>query len=253
MPEQESGHVTIGQSKIRFSILRSKRRRRSIGLLVGREGDIQILAPARAGFAAIERLLHSHTDWINRKINRANRHRALNPPPGFEAGQTISYRGERFTLRIAENSDEPYGCMINGTEIFVNLHNAGASPEEQREEIQLEMMLWYKKQAKIIFEERVVFWSGLTRLKPRRVIVSNARRQWGSCSAGNDVRLNWRLIMASRDILDYVIIHELCHIPHKDHSRRFWRLVENYIPNCKTLRKQLHALDPGFGFSQTGE
>ncbi|MGE3623788.1 MAG: M48 family metallopeptidase, partial [Bdellovibrionales bacterium] len=105
--------------------------------------------------------------------------------------------------------------------------------------------LWYKKEARRVFTERTEFWSQITGLRPRSLTVGNPQRQWGSCSAANDIRLNWRLILAAPALLDYVIVHELCHIPHKNHSSRFWALVESFLPGCKALRRELHALDAG--------
>src|ERR1700678_2875084 len=103
MPHPESGHVQIGQSKIPYSIRRSKRRRRIIGLLVGREGELRIFAPARIGLAAIESLIRRQTAWIGRRLDSLNRHRELHPPPSFAAGENIPFRGETLTLRITEN------------------------------------------------------------------------------------------------------------------------------------------------------
>jgi predicted metal-dependent hydrolase len=299
MRERESGHVFIGQAKIPYSIRRSVRRRRSIGLLVGHGGEIRILAPARAGLAAIERLILRQSNWIGKRLENVNRRRELYPMLRPEPGGHVPYRGENLVLRVTEHGDQPQGCAVEGGDLVVNLPKTeprssalagevrrgvlstntknsasgdnltpdpalirlrqgfggqegrgtpcAATAADIREEIRLEIMLWYKKRARIVFRDCVAQWGEITGLRPRRVTVSNARRQWGSCSAGNDVRLNWRLVTAPPPLLDYVIVHELCHIAHKNHSQRFWDLVERYIPDCRARRRELRGLDPGFG------
>jgi predicted metal-dependent hydrolase len=245
MIDPESGHVFIGKARVPYSIRRSKRRRRSIGLLVDYQGEIRVLAPARTGLAAIEKLLRRQMRWIGRRLDHLNRRRELYPPLRLALGTTIPFRGENLTLLFTEDPARPQGCVLGDNTLTVNLPQADASAAARQEELRLEISLWYKKQAKLIFRERVEEWARHMGLTPRRTLVSNARRQWGSCSAGNDVRLNWRLIMAPPALLEYVIVHELAHIPHKNHGLRFWHMVEKYLPDYRDLRKQLRLMDAG--------
>jgi predicted metal-dependent hydrolase len=130
----------------------------------------------------------------------------------------------------------------------VNLHDPPIAETARREEARLEILLWRKKQARRIFQERTDVWAARIGVKYRRLTPSNPRRQWGSCSAQNDIRINWRLVMAPPDLLDYVIVHELCHVTHKNHSKRFWNFVAVAMPDWKIRRKALHRLDPGTSF-----
>jgi len=107
------------------------------------------------------------------------------------------------------------------------------------DELKTELVLWYKKQARHIFAERMAYWATQLKVSPSRLIITNPRRRWGSCNAKNEIRLNWRLIMATPEVLDYVIVHELCHIPHKNHGKRFWRLVGTFIPQVSEKRQVL--------------
>jgi predicted metal-dependent hydrolase len=174
------------------------------------------------------------------------RRRRIWPAPRLPAeGDAILHQGGIFKLRIISDLDRPQGCVIDGLFFDANLHDPVPGDNARREEARLEILLWHKKQARRIFQERVDFWAAHMGVKYRRLAPSNPRRQWGSCSAQNDIRLNWRLIMAPPALLDYVIVHELCHITHKNHSKRFWNAVARLMPDWKTRRKELHKLDPG--------
>jgi len=147
-------------------------------------------------------------------------------------------------LRIVSNPERPQGCNIEGLYFEVNLHKPALTDAARREEARLEILLWHKKQARKIFRERTDSWAAHMGVKYRRLTPSNPRRLWGSCSAQDDIRLNWRLIMASPGLLDYVIVHELSHVVHKNHSKRFWNLVASIMPDWKGRRHELRKLDP---------
>jgi predicted metal-dependent hydrolase len=158
-------------------------------------------------------------------------------------GDALLHLGERLTLRITENNEQPQGCAITGAFLEVNLPDADACA--RREEARLELQLWRKREARRIFRARTDEWAQRLGIKYREIKLTNARRLWGSCSARDDVRLNWRLIMAPPSLLDYVIVHELCHVTHKNHGPRFWRMVTAAMPDWKIRRLQLRAHDPG--------
>ncbi len=181
------------------------------------------------------------SDWLTRRLDRIRQHRA--EAPSLNDG--MRYLGGSYSLLIMNDHTRPQGCTLRDNIIEVNLPDAPEDNDARQEEARLEIMLWYKKKARQIFKERIDHWSDKLGLAYRSFAVSNPRRLWGSCSGRNDIRINWRLIIAPLILLDYVIVHELCHIKHKDHSARFWHAVEMAMPGCKHLRKQLRELDPG--------
>ena len=97
-----------------------------------------------------------------------------------------------------------------------------------------------RDEAARLINERVALYAGKLQLFPKKVAIRDQRRRWGSCSARTGaVNLNWRLVMAPLEVLDYVVVHELSHIKHADHSRDFWLFVSSIVPNYKLHRKWL--------------
>lgn len=109
---------------------------------------------------------------------------------------------------------------------------------------------WYakkKKEARKLFEQRIAHYEKLTGLKVKRLRLSSAKTRWGSCSLDASISLVWRLVLAPIEIVDYVIVHEIMHIRHPNHSREFWASVAELMPDYKERRKWLK--DNGFALS----
>lgn len=97
----------------------------------------------------------------------------------------------------------------------------------------------YKDIISSLLEKKVLYWQEKMNLKALKVSYKKAKRQWGSCSYKNAISLNIYLIMLPPKVIDYIIVHELAHIVHKNHSKEFWSLVEKFLPNYKSLKKEL--------------
>ncbi|MDD3284821.1 MAG: M48 family metallopeptidase [Patescibacteria group bacterium] len=96
-----------------------------------------------------------------------------------------------------------------------------------------------KQKAENIINKRVKYYSKLENIKYNKIKITNAKNRWGSCSFKNNINLSMRLAMAPIEIIDYVVIHELCHIKEKNHSKKFWNEVEKIMPNYKQNEKWL--------------
>ncbi len=109
---------------------------------------------------------------------------------------------------------------------------------------------WYRKQAQIHMSERVSHFSEKHGLGYEQIRITGATTRWGSCSGRNNLNFPWRLLMAPREIIDYVVVHELAHTVHKNHSPRFWELVESILPDWKTHRA--HLREEGWKYTLPG-
>ncbi len=98
-------------------------------------------------------------------------------------------------------------------------------------------------EAVTIFEKRLNYFANIMQLEPNSFALSNSKRLWGSCSQNNDIKLNWRLVMALPEIIDYVVVHELTHMLEFNHSSNFWKIVESIIPDYKQKRELLKKGD----------
>jgi len=110
------------------------------------------------------------------------------------------------------------------------------------------LISFYKRQAEKIIPDRVAYFARLIGARPTDIRIGSAKRSWGSCSSSGKLTFSWRLMMASPDAIDYVIVHELAHLKHLNHSKAFWSIVERIMPNWKEYRKELHLLQKTIPF-----
>ncbi len=113
------------------------------------------------------------------------------------------------------------------------------SPSSVRKQEDLSQVNAYKKQARLVITNRVQYYSQFTKNYYHTISIRDQKTRWGSCSGKGNLSFNWRLILAPPEILDYVVVHELCHLTHLNHSKDFWNMVGNILPDYKIRRKWL--------------
>jgi predicted metal-dependent hydrolase len=209
---------TITDIKI-DELIRSKRR--TIALIISNNARLIIRAPHYASMDEINKFISKHQDWIEKKISIiAERNKNIKTRE-FVQGESFLYLGKEYPLDIR-----------NYNEIRIE-DNVLMFPEKFIQKASRKLNAWYKEKAFEKFKERLDLYSELIGVKYEYLKLSNAKNRWGSCNSKSGINLNWRLIMAPLDILDYVIVHELIHIEEKNHKQAFWNKVKNIIPAYK--------------------
>ena len=123
--------------------------------------------------------------------------------------------------------------------IVENVEKMKKNIKERRPELSIKDKKQKKEEAKNIIFDRIAYYAEKYGFKYSKLRLSSAKTRWGSCSSNGTISINWNLIFAPTRITDYVIIHELCHTRHHNHSKRFWDEVEKYVPDYKTRLKWL--------------
>ncbi|MER2520620.1 MAG: SprT family zinc-dependent metalloprotease [Bdellovibrionales bacterium] len=207
---------------------------------------LKIAAPERMSFATIEALVRRHEHWLARQVSllRSAPPLYISAQRSFVQGEIIPYLGFSLRLQITHDASQRQGCTLASHRLIVNWPDEDEYPQlyGRREAIRLEVLLWLKRRARQKLARRLDIWAQRMGARYARMSMGNAERRWGSCTSSNDIRLNWRLVMAPLPLLDYVVVHELAHVFHKDHSKRFWGLVGQFVPDYRARRNRLQAI-----------
>ncbi|MEP6558403.1 MAG: SprT family zinc-dependent metalloprotease [Burkholderiales bacterium] len=217
-------------------------RRRTIGFSI-RDDGLVVTAPGWVPEGQIQSALHDKADWIVRKLGesqlraeRAERQRIV-----WQDGAQVPYLGGLLTVRIDAVKCLSAGAAAldpqDGTMVLRIGLTGDASPERVRDLVQT----FLQSQAECVFEARLRHFAPQVGVQWRRLALSDAATRWGSANSNGSIRLHWRLIQLAPALLDYVVVHELAHLKHMDHSPRFWALVRSVVPDCVALRRQLQA------------
>jgi predicted metal-dependent hydrolase len=205
-------------------------RSRSIKVRVEPGGRVLVTAPYLVPKFMIERFVKQNETWIERQLKRTSFRTDLYPTLDWEK-KVVSYLGKLHAIRI-KKQEARFKIYNQTLEI---------SPITGLESDAQKMLInWLKKGGEKYINDRLPFFSKLMKLKYGTVIFRQQKSRWGSCSGEDNLSFNWRLIHFKPEIIDYVLIHELAHIRHHDHSANFWALVAKFDPTYKTKRQFLH-------------
>ncbi|WP_038029993.1 M48 family metallopeptidase [Thermonema rossianum] len=212
-----------GKHPLPFSvdrIIRSKRK--TIALQITEEGELWVRAPYHAKESDIYRVLLKHVAWVEKHLAAARQRKAARPERLFVEGELFYYLGHTYPLRFSVQTPQP--LLFDGAAFVMH---AGKQAEAA-----LLFEKWYIEQAAVFLPERVAGWAARAGLQGyyTAVKVSRARKRWGSCSSKGSLNFSWRLMMAPVEVVDYVIVHELAHLRHHNHSAAFWQEVERQMP-----------------------
>ena len=204
-------------------ITRTKRKK-TISIQV-KNGNIEVKAPFILNQSSIVSFIQKKEKWIKNKIELQK---------SIE-GEIFKFIGEDLILKInIGNKKEAY--IKNGF-LYLTINNK----DNNKEKIKKKMELFYRGLSKKILEEKTFSHSKKMNLYPKKVKVRSYKNRWGSCAYNGDISYNWKLIMLPEKIIDYVIVHELCHLIHFNHSKDFWREVIKILPNYKDSREWLRS------------
>lgn len=153
-------------------------------------------------------------------------------------GEQLLFQGDLFTLKVVEYSGKLTKVGLSGNNIVIRLHK-DKTHEERNREIRIKLEQWYRTMARESILERINWFQKILQVKCNDVRIKEQKTRWGSCSLKGNLNFNWRIVMAPSDIIDYIVVHELCHLIHMNHSRDYWQLVEKYIPDYRDRRNWL--------------
>ena len=203
-----------------------KSKRRTLSLSINENAELIVRVPNQISNKQIEEFIIEKSKWINKNKNlMQSRINEMN-----NSDSNYLFLGNIYPLiKVNEN---PNKIDFNGTEFITSIEN--------QNKFKASLKSWYKIKFKEIAIPRLNYFSDKYNLKINQVRFKNQKTLWGSCSSKNNINLNYLLVMAPMIVIDYVIIHELVHTVHKNHSANFWNAVEAIMPDYKKAKKWLN-------------
>ena len=212
-------------------VIRTDRKRSASIYLDGER--IKVRVPKSLSDSRVRDLIEKKSPWIKRKLKEAE----LAAPPKhkeFVSGETFSYLGRNYRLKVL--SGDTSSLKLRGG--YLEASTSGSS-KTREEEVKSLLLGWYRKHAQERLEEKTHRYAKILQVEPNCVSVKDYKSRWGSCSTTGDISYNWRIVMAPHRIVDYVVVHELCHLLEHNHSAIYWRHVERIIPDFQECREWL--------------
>jgi predicted metal-dependent hydrolase len=212
--------VHIGGRDISFELKRSPRARWA-RLEVHLHRGVRVVLPAAAPAAEAEKLIRSKSEWLLRTLKRFDRMSKIVPDRKYRSGERLPLLGGTLTLEVTRG---PARVERRGDALAVSV------PRRTPRAIRQALEDWYVNEACRVLEPLVSETARRHGIAIRGVRISRGRSRWGSCSSTGRINLSWRLLLGPRDIVDYLIAHELAHVDHPDHAAGFWSRVGELHP-----------------------
>lgn len=222
-----------------LSYVIQRRRRKTVGVVVRRDGRVEVVAPLRTAQTEVRRIVEEFRPWIEKKRAEAKERQRRRRMRQFDDGETIPFLGQTLDLRVQTSDAAPTdGVVREGGRLTVRVPS-GLSTTSRRAVVRYAILDWMLEQAREVFHERHVAASKRVGRTAKTVVIKDMASRWGSCGPKRRMSLNWRLVLAPLPIVDYVLVHELCHILEANHSPAFWRKVAAACDHWRESRQWL--------------
>jgi predicted metal-dependent hydrolase len=231
--------LQYGDTLIDYRVFFVTSKRRRIAIHVHSDGSVQVDAPTQTSLAEIKQAVGKRAHWLSGQLERVKKQNTHALPRAYVSGESHLYLGRRYLLKVRpDNRANPPSVRLRDGQLQVSCSQT--DPEMVKSLLQQ----WYRRHAIEFFDKRLDNLShelNWIAQKPSWKLLK-MKKQWGSCSPKGILTLNPHLIKAPRDCIDYVLLHELCHLKHHNHGTAFYQLLRNHMPNWKTIKCRLDGM-----------
>jgi len=233
--------VQFGTQTIEYELILMPRK--TLAISVHPDLSVTVKAPEGTAPGEIEAKVQQRAAWIRKQQRQFEIYLPDVPPRQYLSGESHRYLGRQYRLKVIEI---PAGApeKIHLTRQFLEVHTADKSPAHVRELVKD----WYLDGAHLVFHERLI--ACLPRFAPENlptpnIVIRQMQSSWGSCSRRGTISLNIKLIQAPKEYIDYVLMHELCHLKRLNHGAEFYELLSRVMPNWQEKKAKLDRFDFG--------
>lgn len=214
--------ININNREIKYNLKRSKKAKH-MRMQISLAGGLEVILPNRIPEAEARLFIMRKKEWIDKHIGRLDRK------------EEFSYFGKKIEIIQNATLTKPIyeGLLVSDSKIYIK------SSDLTNEQLTEFYEKWLYKKARKYLPKRLTEFAGEKGFEFKAVAIRRQKSRWGSCSSKKTISLNYRLMMFEKKVIDYVIIHELCHLKQMNHSDKFWKLVGEMMPDFQTYRKIL--------------
>lgn len=235
--------IPYGDSRIRFTVRQSPSRPKTkVVIHVEADGRVIVDASPAAAVEEVRAAVRKRARWISAHLEAARGRMAHLLPREYVSGEALYYLGRRYRLKVLTDAGSVPITAMRGGFIEVTVR------QWSRDTVRSVLDAWYRTRAREIFSGRMLAIGAplrwLRQLPPTHLRAM--KLQWGSCSPAGRVTLNPSLVKAPRECIDYVLLHELCHLQHHNHSPSFYRALDRHMPGWRNAKDRLDALAEHF-------
>jgi hypothetical protein len=216
--------------------IRRSARRKTLSVCVYPDNRVVVAVPEKLSQKEIISFVEKKSGWVRKRLDLNREKQEKLSPLEFNPGERVLYLGAEHTLEVCTGRRSGVSCERG--KIVVSIR-PGIPTGTRAPFIRRELVTWYANMALTKIRERVTHYMRIIGVTPRTIRIKAIKSRWGSCSTSGGINFAWNIIMAPEPVLDYLVVHELCHLIHHNHSAEYWNLVQSIIPDHRERRKWL--------------
>lgn len=215
--------------KIEFVLV--YRKRKTMSIEINLEGEVRVISPVNIKVKRILEVVESKGSWICKKQDELRVRNSIRKANEYINGETYLYLGNEYILSLQVNKELKKPQVLIEDNIIQIIYK-----EIDAETVKGILEIWYREKTLEVVKERVYIYNRFFILSPKELKVKQQKRRWASCTYDNRILFNWRISMAPIEVIDYIVVHEMCHMDFKDHSSNFWNRVKTVMPNYELYK-----------------
>jgi predicted metal-dependent hydrolase len=230
--------IQYGTTEIEYEL--SYKDRETLAINVHPDKKVTVEAPTDSEFEEVEKRVLKRAAWIVKQQREFDRYYFDLPPRQYVSGETHRYLGRQYRLKVIQTEEQETIKMDRGRIMVFT------KQPHDRDRVKKILQDWYRAHAQTIFKERLEMW--LPRferfdLGKFELTIRIMKSQWGSCTQKGKITLNLKLIHVPKHLIDYVIVHEICHLVEHNHSSAFYALMSRIMPDWEEKREKLNSFE----------
>ena len=234
----ERDQVRFGDTIIEYEVRRSRRRRKTVQITVD-GGDVRVAAPMATPCEELRGMVRKRARWI---LAHASQSLLKASTKQFVSGETLPYLGRNVRIVVEPGDVRSPEVQFDNWQLRVVVPS-GHDDDKRYELIRHAIVTWYRARAAEELAASVDrWWPRLGRGEKSRILVRDQRRRWASCAPDGTLRFNWRVMILEPSLMEYIVVHEMAHLTHLNHSKDFWGLVSKTMPDVQQLRQRLREV-----------
>lgn len=217
---------------------------KDVAISVGLGEGIRVSAPIGIELTQLDKILYKKAPWIIKKKAALEEIEVPAAPKEFISGEKFSYLGRNYRLKVHRYYNIKNTTLNFKQGRFIAEVPASMADSEKETNLKLSFKDWYTLHGSKKVEERLQIYCPKMQLEPSDVVIKEQQKRWGTCTSDGTIYLNWRIMMAPMQIIDYVLVHELAHLKHQNHSPEYWRFVRSILPDYEHRKEWLRINGP---------
>lgn len=214
-------------------LLKLSSKRKTVSVEVA-ECRVTVRAPMKIEEAFVSQWVLSHRQWVLKKLEQQRMVQTQIPVPEYNSGSQFILLGKKYTLEIVKGSKS---AVVQGDNVITVVYGSRMSSDP--DSIRKILSRWCRTRAQELLIAKTRAYAAKLGVSIESIAFRQTRTKWGHCTKSGKIQYNWLIILAPEAIVDYLVVHEVCHRVHMNHSKPFWRLVESLCPEYDLSRRWL--------------